>query len=111
MNFDKEKAIKIGETPVMNEKNVFPDILKEHMTPKDKWAVLVVEEGSLEFQWKGDESILIGDIDNPIIIEPERVHHVILIGPVKFKVEFYKVPKETTTHDSTALRPGENFIK
>ena len=45
------------------------------------------------------------------LIEPERLHHIILTGNVEFKVEFYKVDSETANnYDEKASRPGENFI-
>lgn len=108
---DLKDAIKIGVTPVMDEKNIFPDILKDHMTPKGKWGLIVVEKGSLEYEWKDTGEVLKGDREHSILIEPERLHRVILTGPVKFKVEFYKFPdEELKSVDTTVLRPGENFL-
>ncbi len=103
---------KVGETPIMNEENVFPEILKKHMTPKGKYANVVVVEGKLDFIWEDDkENIITGDVENSIIIEPERYHKVVLRGPVKFKVEFYKEEsKEEKSYDEIAKRPGEKFL-
>lgn len=106
------KAEKIGETPIMNEKNVFPQILGNHMAPKDKWGKIVVVQGELNYKWHDDDTIYTVDFENPLIIEPERVHNVILIGEVQFKVEFYKVENtEETRYNKEAIRPGEKFLK
>lgn len=106
-----EIAIKIGETPIMSEKNVFPQILENHMTPINKWGKIVVIEGALQYKWNDNEFIYDIDSENPLIIEPERLHHVILCGPVQFKVEFYKLNNETLKEfTEDVLRPGESFL-
>ncbi|MBC2856888.1 MAG: DUF1971 domain-containing protein [Cetobacterium sp.] len=83
---------KIGSTPLMNEKNIFPDLLKEHSVPKGKWGYVVVENGSLNFMWIDTNEVLVVDANTPLLIQPERLHKVILTGPVNFKVEFYEFP-------------------
>lgn len=102
---------KVGETPWMNEKNVFPDILKKHMAPKDKLGYLIVKKGELDFVWENEKgNVYTVDAKHPLIIYPERYHHVILTGPVEFKIKFYKFDIDKVK-DSVALRPGEEFIK
>lgn len=106
-----QKAKKIGETPIMTENTVFPQILEEHMTPKGKWAKVIVVEGELNYKWHDDTKIYTIDKDNSLVIEPERTHNVILVGEVQFKIEFYKIENsEKTEYNKEALRPGENFI-
>ena len=106
-----ETAIKVGETPIMSEKNVFPQILDSHMAPKGKWGKIVVLEGTLQYQWNDHETIYYIDSENSLIIEPERLHRVILCGPVQFKVEFYKLNNETLKEfTADVLRPGESFL-
>lgn len=101
---------KVGETPIMTEKTVFPDILKNHMAPKDKLGYIIVKKGELNFVWEDeDELIYTVDSDHPFVIFPERYHHVILTGPVEFKIEFYKFDIDLVK-DANAIRPGENFI-
>ena len=102
---------KIGETPWLNEVTVLKPILNKHMAPKGKVGLVIVRKGSLDYVWEDDlENVLTGDVEHPIVIEPERYHHVIITGPVEFKIEFYKdVPPATTDED--AVRPGESFIK
>ena len=105
------KENKIGETPILNEITVLKPILNKHMAPKGKVGLVLVEEGSLDYVWEDDlTNVLTSDKDHPIVIEPERYHHVIITGPVKFKIEFYK-DVEPVSVDETAVRPGESFIK
>ena len=107
-------AVKAGSTPGMTEETVVPGILKKHLAPKGKFGYLVVEEGALQFVWEDDEdNVLDADPDHPIVIFPERYHHVSITGPVRFRVEFYDVggidiavgPKKK------GERPGEDFIQ
>ncbi|MGL4672901.1 MAG: DUF1971 domain-containing protein [Cetobacterium sp.] len=101
---------KVGETPFMTDKTVFPDILKNHMAPKNKLGYIVVKEGELDYVWEDEEdNIYTVDAEHPLVIYPERYHHVILKGAVQFKIEFYKYEIKNP-HDSTALRPGEQFV-
>ena len=85
-------AVKAGSTPGMTEETVVPGILKKHLAPKGKFGYLVVEEGALQFVWEDDaDNVLDADPDHPIVIFPERYHHVSITGQVRFRVEFYDV--------------------
>ncbi|MCP4178910.1 MAG: DUF1971 domain-containing protein [bacterium] len=108
-----KEAIKVGSTPSMTEETVVPGILKNHLAPKGKFGYLVVEEGSLQFVWEDEENnILDADSKHPIVIFPERFHHVSITKKVRFHVEFYK-EKDVNSIDSTlkdGIRPGEDFV-
>lgn len=116
MRYQNEKlpegAVKVGQTPLMNENTVLPGILKNHMSPKGKYGYVVVEKGSLQFVWEDNlEDVLLCDKDHPIVITPERYHHVIITGEVEFRVEFYKVEGiKVDIAYKEAPRPGEKFI-
>ena len=108
-----EKSIKVGSTPSMTEETVAPGILKNHLAPKGKFGYLVVEEGALQFVWEDDENnVLDADSEHPIVIFPERFHHVLLTDKVRFRVEFYEVKDVDSTDVSLkdGDRPGEDFI-
>lgn len=96
-------------TPLMTDENVLKPILKKHMAPKGKCGYLIVTKGKLKFVWEDTGEELDADPEHPIVIWPERYHHVEITGPVAFKVEFYKVPA-TLTPDPNAVRPGEQFL-
>jgi tellurite resistance-related uncharacterized protein len=106
-----ESAELAGSTKLMNQDTVVPGILKKHLAPKGKWGYLLVESGSLEYVWEDDaENVLIADPGHPIVIFPERFHHVVITGPVEFKVEFYVVNEEPDGAAKTGDRPGEAFV-
>ena len=117
MNYQNEKlpenAIKAGSTPSMTEETVVPGILNKHLAPKGKIGYLVVEEGSLQFVWEDEEdNVLDADPEHPIVIFPERFHHVLITEKVRFRVEFYEVAKGEATDVSLKKgeRPGEDFV-
>lgn len=101
---------KLGETDWLTEITVLKPILNKHMAPKGKVGVVVVKEGSLAFVWDDTPNdVITGDKNHPIVIEPERYHHVVITGQVVFKIEFYE-DKESNVYDESAIRPGEAFI-
>ncbi len=103
-------ASKVSQTPNMNEKTILKGLLKNHLAPKDKHALVVVEEGHLQFIYEDDkDNILDADKDHPIVIFPERFHRVIVDGAVLFRVEFYSIEKSDSYIDGN--RPGEEFVK
>ncbi len=108
-----EGAVKTGSTPSMTNDTVVPGILRRHLTPKGKHGLIVVEEGALQFIWEDDNAnILDAAPDHPIVIFPERYHHVELAEPVRFRVEFYVTPDSdasTAPDEDSEERPGEAF--
>ena len=117
MNYQNETlpegANKIGSTPSMTEETVAPGILKKHLAPKGKYGYLVVEEGALEFVWEDDEeNVLDADPEHPIVIVPERFHHVSIKDKVRFRVEFYEVPSGVAieAEHKEGERPGQDFL-
>ena len=117
MNFQNASlpagAIKVGSTPAMTEETVVPGILRNHLAPKGKTGYLVVETGALQYVWEDDaDNVLDADSEHPIVIFPERFHHVIITGPVRFRVEFYELAAGTGTEPSPkeGERPGADFI-
>ena len=106
-----ENAVLAGSTKLMNQDTVVPGILKKHLAPKGKWGYLVVESGSLKYVWEDDlENVLDAGSGHPIVIYPERFHHVVITGSVEFRVEFYVVPEEATSDPKQGDRPGEAFV-
>ncbi|MCF6211420.1 MAG: DUF1971 domain-containing protein [Gammaproteobacteria bacterium] len=114
MNYQNETlpigAVKVSQTPSMTQHTILKGLLKNHLAPKDKHALVVVEEGTLRFVYEDDEeSVLDADKDHPIVIFPERYHRVLVDGDVLFRVEFYNV--ETSPSYLSGARPGEQFVK
>lgn len=106
-----EHAELAGSTKLMNQDTVVPGILKKHLAPKGKWGYLVVESGSLQYIWEDDPgNVLDADPGHPIVIYPERFHHVVITGAVEFRVEFYIVDEEHTAQEQEGDRPGAAFV-
>jgi tellurite resistance-related uncharacterized protein len=115
MNYQNETlptgATKVGSTPSMTQDTVVPGILKKHLAPKGKWGYLVVESGALQYIWEDDpDNALDAGPDHPIVIFPERFHHVVITGEVRFRVEFYLAEEAGEQVDQQGDRPGETFI-
>lgn len=105
------KENKLGETSWLTEVTVLKPILNKHMAPKGKVGLVIVKEGTLDYVWEDrPEDIITADKYHPIVIEPERYHHIVITGEVVFKIEFYK-DKESNVYDESAVRPGEAFVK
>lgn len=65
-----------------------------HRTKPGVWARLHVAEGALAFHdHVTGEVLVLGPGAHPLIF-PEQPHHVALLGPVRFWVEFCSLPPE-----------------
>ncbi len=94
MNYQNEKLPEgltlQGSTSQMTHETVLKGLLKDHKTSAGRYGLLTVAEGSLQFVWEDTPyEALDADKNHPIIIEPERAHHIEITGPVSFRVEFY----------------------
>lgn len=100
---------KISQTKLMNQDNIISALLNKHMSPKRKWAYLVILSGTCNFIWEDNpEDIMIADVNHPIIITPERFHRLIINRNVEFKLEFYMFDHDLAYElDNTAVRPEE----
>ena len=106
-----DNAVKAGSTKLMNQETVVPGILKKHLAPKGKWGYLVVESGALQYVWEDDpDNVLDADLEHPIVIFPERFHHVVITGKVRFRVEFYELAEAAAAAHKEGERPGADFI-
>lgn len=94
MNYQNEtlpqNATKVGETKSMTEETVIKGLLKNHALPAGRFGLLVVESGTIQMVWEADGVVHDADSDHPIVIFPERTHHVQFNGAVAFRVEFYQ---------------------
>lgn len=77
-------------TPVFDEESVPKGLLKDHSLKVGTWGRLKVLSGSVEFHEAGEVTVLLPEA--PGVVLPEVVHHLVLLGPVRFVIEFLKVP-------------------
>ncbi len=87
-----EDVVKISSTSNMTEETILPDILKNHDLRKGRYGLLIVEKGVLQFVWEEEAQVLDADPGHPIVIFPEKLHHVKITGEVQFYIEFYERP-------------------
>jgi tellurite methyltransferase len=82
-------------TPDFTE-TTMPDALRrEHTTRPGVWGRIVVAEGRLRYRVDDlatDVEVVPG---SPAIVVPEVPHHVEPLGPVRFFVEFLRVPSRS----------------
>ncbi len=84
-------AKKYGESPEFTEITVPAKLTSLHDTKAGVWGQLQILSGSLKFIIPGpplQTSIL--ESGQAGIIRPLELHRVEMIGPVRFKIEFYK---------------------
>jgi tellurite methyltransferase len=74
------------------EDNVPAGLLREHGTKPGVWALIVVESGQLDYTFESPLRTFLLGPERPGIIPPEVPHHVSVIGPVRFHVEFLAAP-------------------
>lgn len=95
-----------ASTPILSDTTVPRQILGKHMTPKGKCGFLVVLKGNLQLVWEDTGVIHDADPEHPVLLYPERYHHIQMDGPSEFRIDFYEI-KYTGKYDETAERPGE----
>lgn len=97
-------------TPILTDTTVPSRILSKHMTPKGKCGLLTVLKGDLQLVWEDTGVIHDADPQHPVLLYPERYHHIQMNGPSEFRIDFYEI-KYTGPADESAVRPGEDMIR
>jgi len=104
-------AALVGSTPSMTELSISSGLLAAHMAPRGKCGRLVVEEGACQFIWEDEpDNVIDCDPNHHVVISPERLHRVVLTGPVQLRVEFYTLPENLGAYDPAAARPGQEHL-
>lgn len=85
-------AVPYKRTATFSEITIPAGLMHEHRTAAGVWALLHVLEGRLLYCISGPDGSEreIGAGDRPGVIEPERLHRVKPLGPVRFYVEFHR---------------------
>jgi tellurite resistance-related uncharacterized protein len=78
-------------TPEFTADSVPQALQRDHTTAAGVWGRIVISEGALRYCIEEPEAeqhmLSPGTVG---IIEPRMAHHVEIIGPVRFCVEFYR---------------------
>jgi tellurite methyltransferase len=91
-----EHFIPYKKTPVFTEKSLPSGLKNDHSTKTGVWGKIILTEGTLQYRVNSLKTDAVLFPNEPGIILPEILHSVALLGPVKFYVEFYKVPDYLT---------------
>lgn len=86
---------KYFETAVFTEHNAPQKIKERHQSKEGVWARIVLLSGELDYiveDSDGSALRLMPGIDG--IIRPTEPHRVATVGPVEFKIEFYRRARE-----------------
>ena len=80
-----------GGTPEFSEGTIPANLLRSHRTKAGTWARIVVLEGRLRYRILEPEPEEVElSPERPGIVEPEVLHEVEPVGPVSFRVDFYR---------------------
>lgn len=79
-------------TPTFDQHTVPAGLLNTHRVADGVWGRLVVHTGRLNFYFEDDPDNypLPVDAGGYVVITPTRPHHLELVGPATFAVEFYR---------------------
>jgi len=81
----------VRRTPEFTDTSVPAGLLEAHKVARGVWGNLVLIEGSLDFVFEAEEEsreTLVAPASQPI--PPLRPHRVVVTGPARFLVEFYR---------------------
>ena len=78
-------------TPTFDEQSTPAGLLRAHQVASGVWGRLVVARGSLGFVFEEQPDVVrVITAGGTQLIPPAVLHHVVLDGPVRFTVEFYR---------------------
>ena len=83
-------------TAEFDERSVPAGLLRDHRIAPGVWGRLVVRSGALRFGF-GDDPEFAVTAGESVVIPPQQVHHVAVVGPVRFAIEFHRPPDTVTS--------------
>lgn len=87
-----EGYVMTRRTPEFTQDTVPPALLSAHATKGGAWALIHVLEGKLRYCIEVPPSESILEPGQPGVIQPQVLHHVEPVGPVRFYLEFHRAP-------------------
>jgi tellurite methyltransferase len=95
-----EDYVFVRVTPEFDEQTIPKALLAAHKTAAGIWGNLVVLEGQAGFYFEDEPEVVFHlTADDKLGIPPERLHRVVLDGPVRLYVEFYRDPADESPSD------------
>ncbi|MES2163334.1 MAG: DUF1971 domain-containing protein [Pseudomonadota bacterium] len=94
-----DNAICYKSTAVFTQDTIPAALLRSHTTAEHVWGRITVLEGSLLYRItdpavEPEEWLL--DVHCRGVVEPKIQHEVALLGPVRFQVDFHRIPAAPT---------------
>ncbi|MYM22622.1 DUF1971 domain-containing protein [Duganella sp. FT135W] len=80
-------------SPEFNQDSVPTALLRDHATADGVWASVVVLEGSVRYAVTDAGAERADYLLTPALsgtVLPRQVHHLEIVGPVRFRVDFYR---------------------
>ena len=97
MTLDLPEGLELARTTdVFDNDSVPAGLLRAHRVAPGIWGRLVVHTGSIGFVFEDDGRSADIAAGEHMVIPPDRPHHLELIGPVRFAVEFYRRPRSSS---------------
>jgi len=86
-------------TPVFDETTTPSALTRAHSTKAGVWGLIRIATGRLQFHPDdtGTPPVTL-DSTTPGLIRPQQTHHLDLLGPVRFQVEFYDRDPSAAIH-------------
>jgi tellurite resistance-related uncharacterized protein len=88
-------ALPYKQTAVFTETTMPDGLRREHTTRAGVWGKIVVESGRLRYRVDALGADVVLEPGRPGVVVPEVPHAVEPIGPVRFHVEFHRVPSHS----------------
>ncbi len=88
----------VRSSPEWNERTIPPGLLRAHRLASDTWGQLLIAEGRLRFFMSVEPvSDTVLEMGSSQAIPPDVEHHVRLLGPVSFTINFLAVEERRRT--------------
>ncbi len=81
-------------TPVFDEGSLPAALRGEHSTKAGVWGLIRVLEGKLRLSFADPQAEQVLEPGKPGLCQPQQVHHVTPLGPMRMQVDFYDVEPE-----------------
>ncbi len=80
----------VRTTSVFTESSVPAGLLAAHRVASGVWGRLVVASGAVRFRFEDEEDGHVITAPGSMVIPPDRPHHLEILGPVRFVLEFHR---------------------
>ena len=93
--------VRNGGTPTFTEETIPDALQKEHRLAEGTWGVLHVSDGSIRFVDLKTSQENVISAPGQVKIQPGAPHRVAIVGPVEFRIDFFREPRDETGDGAT----------